>query len=163
MPDTSRARIAIRPAIVDEAPALSDLALRAKAVWGYDAAFLERCRGPLTVAAKTIAEGRVLVAGGGDGDRFGFYAFEIDGEDFDLAMLFVDPSAQRRGIGQALMVDALARARRLDCRRVTILSDPGAVAFYAANGAVRAGAAPSDAIPGRLLPLLTIPLRGAAA
>ncbi len=34
MPDTSRARFAIRPAIVDEAPALSDLALRAKAVWG---------------------------------------------------------------------------------------------------------------------------------
>jgi hypothetical protein len=35
-----------------------------------------------------------------------------------------------------------------------ILSDPFAEAFYARLGAVRIGEGPSDAIPGRLLPLL---------
>ena len=43
-------------------------------------------------------------------------------------------------------------------RRLTILADPFAAAFYAHTGARRVGEAPSDAIPGRLLPLYEIAL-----
>ena len=37
--------------------------------------------------------------------------------------------------------------------RLTILADPNAAGFYERNDAVRIGEAPSDAVPGRLLPL----------
>ena len=36
--------IVLRPADPSEAALLTDLCLRSKAVWGYDAAFMARCR-----------------------------------------------------------------------------------------------------------------------
>jgi hypothetical protein len=42
--------------------------------------------------------------------------------------------------------------------RLTILADPNAAGFDERNGAVRIGEAPSDAVPGRLLPLYEIRL-----
>jgi hypothetical protein len=41
---------------------------------------------------------------------------------------------------------------------LAILSDPNAAPFYERMGAVPAGDAPSDAIPGRRLPLLHLDL-----
>ena len=41
---------------------------------------------------------------------------------------------------------------------LTILADPNAAGFYERNGAVRIGEAPSDAGPGRLLPLYEVRL-----
>ena len=46
----------------------------------------------------------------------------------------------------------------MGCRRLTILSDAYAAAFYERNGAIRFGVAPSDAVPGRMLPLFEIRL-----
>jgi len=54
--------VALRPARADEAPALSELALRSKAHWGYDDAFLEACRAELTVRPEHVAASRVVVA-----------------------------------------------------------------------------------------------------
>ena len=42
--------------------------------------------------------------------------------------------------------------------RLTILADPHAAGFYERNGARQIGEAPSDAIPGRSLPLYEIML-----
>ena len=44
----------------------------------------------------------------------------------------------------------------MGCRRLTILSDRYAAAFYERNGAIRTGVAPSDTVPGRMLPLFAI-------
>jgi GNAT superfamily N-acetyltransferase len=74
-------------------------------------------------------------------------------DTLDLAKLFVMPDRLRRGIGQALFTHAIAAARGRGARHLTILADPNAAGFYEANGAVRIGDAPSDAIPGRRLPL----------
>ena len=41
--------LALRPARPEEAPALTELCLRSKAVWGYDAAFMQACRRELTM------------------------------------------------------------------------------------------------------------------
>ena len=46
----------LRRALPDEAANLSALALRSKALWGYDAAFMEACRSPLTVDPEAIAK-----------------------------------------------------------------------------------------------------------
>ncbi len=52
---TALASTHVRPARPGEAPRLSQLALRSKAYWGYDAEFLDRCRGELEVRSEQLA------------------------------------------------------------------------------------------------------------
>jgi len=70
-----------------------------------------------------------------------------------LNKLFVEPRHIRSGVGRVLLAHAVAEARQRGAERLTILADPNAPGFYERNGAVRIAEAPSDAVPGRLLPL----------
>ena len=70
----------------------------------------------------------------------------------------VEPRHIRSGVGRALLAHAIAEARRRGAERLTILADPNAAGFYERNGAVRIGEAPSDAVPGRVLPLYEVGL-----
>ena len=76
----------------------------------------------------------------------------------DLNKLFIEPRHIRSGVGRALLAHAIAEARRRGAGRLTILADPNAAAFYERAGAVRIDEAPSDAVPGRLLPLYEVRL-----
>jgi predicted N-acetyltransferase YhbS len=76
----------------------------------------------------------------------------------DLDKLFVEPRWIRTGVGGALLAHAMIEARRRGAERLTILADPYAAGFYERHGARRIGEAPSDAIPGRSLPLYEIKL-----
>ena len=145
----------IRPARQQEAAALSELCVRSKEVWGYDAAFMALARAALEVKPEEIAAGNVWVAEADGIVAAGVVALAAtDRPDIlDLAKLFVMPGRLRSGVGGALLAHAIAVARRRGARRLTILADPNAAGFYEANGAVRIGDAPSDAIPGRRLPL----------
>ncbi|MCZ6524020.1 MAG: GNAT family N-acetyltransferase [Alphaproteobacteria bacterium] len=147
----------IRPARPGEAEALTDLALRSKAYWGYDAAFMAACRAELTVTPAQAASGLVQVYEEG-GRAFGFYLLEVRNGSADVAMLFVEPAAIGRGIGRALWQHLVAEARRLELAKVTIESDPNAEAFYRAMGATTVGTAPSASIPGRRLALMELAL-----
>jgi len=141
--------IVIRPAQAGEAELLTALCVRSKAHWGYDDAFMRMSQASLTVSDADIALGRVLVAI--DDDRIlGLARVEADGE---LGMMFVDPPAMGRGAGGALFAAAIAVARRLGARSMPILADPNAAPFYERMGARFVSHAPSDAIPGRTLPL----------
>jgi GNAT superfamily N-acetyltransferase len=68
-------------------------------------------------------------------------------------MMFVDLLAMGRCAGRALFEASAGLARRLGARRMSILADPHAAPFYERMGARLTGRAPSDAIPGRTLPL----------
>ncbi len=144
----------IRPARVEEAAALLDLCFRSKAVWGYDPEFMALMLAALGVAGEDIAAGDVWVATGADGQIAGVVALapgDAPGA-LDLNKLFIEPRHIRSGVGRALLAHAIAEARRRGAGRLTILADPNAAAFYERAGAVRIGEAPSDAVPGRLLP-----------
>ncbi|MEU4236164.1 hypothetical protein [Actinoplanes sp. NPDC026619] len=52
----------IRPARPGEAAALSELARRSKAHWGYDEGFLDACRADLTLSPDDIRARRTTVA-----------------------------------------------------------------------------------------------------
>lgn len=149
--------IALRCARPAEAPQLTALALRSKAHWGYNAAFLEACVGPLTVTPARIRTSPVFVAQA-DQQVVGFYGLAPLGDDADLAYLFVEPAMIGRGLGGRLWRHAIETARSLGFRRLRIESDPYAEAFYRAMGAVRVGEVPSEAVQGRMLPLLVYPL-----
>jgi GNAT superfamily N-acetyltransferase len=150
----------IRRAQAEEAAMLSELCCHSKAVWGYDAEFMELVRGALRVGTDRIAAGDVWVAVAANGEIAGIVALAPgDAPDtLDLDKLFVAPGRLRAGIGRTLLAHARAEARRRGGRRLTILADPNAAGFYERNGAVRIGMAPSDAVSGRLLPLYEIRL-----
>lgn len=139
----------IRPARESETELLTALCVRSKAHWGYDDAFMRSSRASLAVSDADIVSGRVLVATDGD-CVVGVARVEPDGE---LGMMFVDPPAMGRGAGRALFDAAAALARRLGARSMAILADPNAAPFYERMGARFVSQAPSDAIPGRTLPL----------
>jgi predicted N-acetyltransferase YhbS len=146
--------ITIRPACADETDALTTLCRRSKAYWGYDADFMKASEGALTVDAAKIARGHVLVASDESGALLGVVAaMPLEQAAFDLDLLFVAPEAIRNGVGEALFRAIVDLLTHEEARRLVILADPNAAAFYARMGARRIGEAPSDALPGRVLPL----------
>ncbi|HEY3723150.1 MAG TPA: GNAT family N-acetyltransferase [Acidimicrobiia bacterium] len=156
----SQVGVALRPAKVDEAPALSELALRSKAHWGYDEAFLEACRDELTVRPEHVAGGRVVVAT--SGARVVGFSILLGGPPrAELEMLFVEPDAIGTRVGSVLLARLRADSLALGCRALRIEADPHAVGFYEHHGAVRVGDEPSATFPGRTLPILELDLRPA--
>ncbi|MDX6354618.1 MAG: hypothetical protein QOF98_1521 [Streptomyces sp.] len=145
----------LRPARPAEAAELTELAMRSKAYWGYDAAFLTACRPELTMTADRVAAGRTVVAEeAGSGRAIGFVTLEGEPPYGKIGMLFVEPAAIGRGAGRLLYGHALREAARLGFTRVGIDADPQAEGFYQAMGAVTVSRVPSGAIPGRTLPHL---------
>ncbi|WP_435232554.1 GNAT family N-acetyltransferase [Streptomyces althioticus] len=147
----------IRKARPDEAGELTELALRSKAHWGYDEAFMASCREELTVRPSEVGERRTALAER-DGRVLGFTTVDGQPPEGAVGMMFVDPEALGQGIGRALFAYALGSARDAGFRRLTIDADPNAESFYRAMGAVRIGETPSGSIPGRVLPLLAVTL-----
>jgi GNAT superfamily N-acetyltransferase len=143
----------IRPPAVEELPAVSALCFRSKAVWGYDDAFMEACRTELSVEPADLQSGSIAIAER-DGQIVGIAQIRVSGREADLLKLFVEPTALRIGIGQALFAWAIEAATQQGADRLVIEADPDAAAFYRQMGAKDAGLAPSGAIPGRTLPRL---------
>lgn len=148
----------VRDARPDEAANLSELALRSKAVWGYDEVFLEACRAELTLTADRLVRDLVLVAEDTTAGALGFAAARLSAPYASLDMLFVEPTHLRRGVGALLLRAVTERAREHGVRELTLDADPGAEAFYLAAGAVRVGESPSGSVPGRVLPRLRLTL-----
>ena len=147
----------IRRARPEEAGALSALALRSKALWGYSPEFLERCRAELTLRPEEVEPFRAHVATEG-GAVLGLFTVRGEPPEGALDALYVEPQATGRGVGRALLVEAMQVARDLGFHALLIHSDPHAEAFYLRHGATRVGEVPSGSIPGRVLPLLRLAL-----
>ena len=148
----------IRTPDVAELPDLSELCLRSKAVWGYDADFMAACRKELTFNATELASSRIAVAERA-GTILGVAQVKlISQEEADLTKLFVEPAALRGGVGKVLFAWAIDAARRLGATRLVIEADPDAAPFYRRLGARDVGLAPSGSIPGRTLPKLVLDL-----
>ncbi len=150
--------LTIRPAWPLEAERLTALALCSKAYWGYDQAFLERCRDALAVTPAMIEAHVIRVAERG-GAIQGFYILAHDaGTVWDVEQFFVEPGLVRQGVGRALMDHLKTKAAALGATGLRVESDPHAEPFYRLMGFEPVGQVASDALPGRTLPLLTLTL-----
>lgn len=140
-----------------EDAALTELCLRSKAVHGYDAEFMRKCRAELTVDTSP-ADRWFLVAD--DGDRpVGFVEMSFHGGVAELDKLFIEPRLIGGGVGKALFARAVDAARARQTHVISIDADPGAAAFYEAQGATIVGEVASGSIPGRVLPRLEFIVR----
>ncbi|WP_439123135.1 GNAT family N-acetyltransferase [Marivita sp.] len=148
------------PEVLSEADAptlkaLGDLCMRSKAHWGYDNAFMAACADVLRITKKDLKHPFAIIR---VGPKYaGITQVTLHKYGADLSKLFVCPDHMGKGVGSALVTWAKALAHAAGHADLKVESDPAAEAFYARHGAIRIGLAPSEAIPGRMLPLLSIP------
>jgi GNAT superfamily N-acetyltransferase len=147
-----RPTFAIREPRADEASALTDLAMRAKASWGYADDFLEACRAELTITPATLDAWRFWVAEKNRGGIVGMIALGDAADHAEVEDFFVAPEAQGEGVGRALMDAFQAECRARGLSRIEVDADPNAEAIYARLGFRTVGRSRSGSIPGRFLP-----------
>jgi GNAT superfamily N-acetyltransferase len=132
----------IRNASRTEAAQLNTIAMQAKAHWGYTADQLEQWRESLSTDPQSIEQWPTFIAED-QGNAIGFIQINPDLETWELVSLFVLPANMGQGVGRALLMEAVAIARKAGQTTLHIDSDPSAEPFYLACGAVRIGAEPA--------------------
>ena len=154
-------RVTLRKATGDDADALTDLAHRAKAHWGYPASWMREWDAQLTILPGYIDMHEVWVAEDA-GTIVGMCALEDRGPRWTLEHVWVEPGHHRGGIGRALVSSALDMARARHARVVELLADPYATGFYERLGARHAGDvhAPMPGARDRRLPRFEFDLTG---
>jgi N-acetylglutamate synthase-like GNAT family acetyltransferase len=136
----------LRPATGDDADALTDLAHRAKAHWGYPASWMRKWDAQLTILPGYVEMHDVWVAER-DGVIVGMCALEDRGARWMLEHVWVEPALHCGGIGTQLVRQALQAAGAQRGRTVELLSDPSATGFYEKLGARHVGEVPAP-MPG---------------
>jgi predicted N-acetyltransferase YhbS len=152
----------LRPALATEAPALTALAMRSKAHWGYDATFMAAAVADLTISPELVARATCYVAERDD-QIIGVYVLSIEEGLPTLRDLWVEPAVIGTGVGAMLFRHMLAQARSLGHAVVRIESDPNAEPFYSRMGARHVGVVESKIVPGRTLPLMEVDVQRDAA
>ena len=147
----------IRRARPDEADALTALARRAKAHWGYDAGFMERIRDAMSISPADVEGDEVWVLDDGTGRIVGYHRV-LAGDPAEIEDLWVEPDAMGAGHGRRLFEHAVAIARSGGASAVELDADPNAVGFYERMGMRRIGETPSTTFPGRSLPRVRLEL-----
>lgn len=148
--------IKIRKARHNEAGELTDLIMRSKRSNGYDEAFMAACFDVLAVTPERLAQSEYWVAEASG--LCGCVSLLIDdnGTSGEVNAFFIDPDCQGKGVGRLLWQKLLKRAKTVGLNELHLDSDPAAVPFYQAMGFSITGQVPSEAIPGRFLPYMTI-------
>jgi GNAT superfamily N-acetyltransferase len=121
--------LVIRPAQPQEGKRLREIALAAKAHWGYDEDWVSGWAAQGDFTPEALAGKPVLVAEFG-GHALGFASLIPQGEVCVLDDLWIDPDWIGRGIGTRLFEACAERARDLGATRMEWEAEPNAVGFY---------------------------------
>lgn len=147
----------IRRARPAEAEALTRLARRSKAHWGYPPDLMARFADDLVIGADAVARDEVWVLEDDAGRVIGVHRV-VPGETAILEDLWLDPQWIGAGHGRRLWQHAVGVARTHGARAMELDADPNAVPFYERMGARRVGETPSTVVPGRALPRMRVEL-----
>lgn len=109
----------------------------------------------LTIGPDYIGRHRVRVAQAAH-DVVGMCALEDHATHWMLEHVWIEPAWHGRGVGRALVRDALDAARRTRRAVVRLVADPSAAGFYARLGARHVGdrRAPMEGAADRVLPIM---------
>lgn len=147
------AEITVRAPRPEEATALTALAHRSKAHWGYSQELLDLWSHELTVSEDDCETGNILVAA--NEALLGFCALRVEGTLAILTDLWIDPPHIGKGVGSTLFRAVIAEAKARGCVELETEADPNAQQFYERMGMKVVGSRPSTPV-GRMLPLLSI-------
>jgi GNAT superfamily N-acetyltransferase len=149
--------ITLVPATPDQAADLCALTYRAKASHGYDEAFMQLLRTDIQISDEQIAHDQIMLAIS-DNQILGFAHLMAHHRPDTLLLenLYVEPSAQGRGIGRRLFVWARITAAEQGYAWLEWESDPNAAAFYLRMGGEKIGETESPIRAGRMIPRFRI-------
>jgi GNAT superfamily N-acetyltransferase len=146
------ARIAIRSAISADSLELADVYRRSSLSNAGDRAALLSHPDVLDYDDRALNDERVRVAVV-DGRVVGFATLLATGRIGELEDLFVHPDWMRRGIGRALVLDAIAGARRQGLMRIDVTANRHAFGFYEKVGFATYGITQTTFGPGHRMSL----------
>jgi len=113
---------------------LREIAVEAKAHWGYDRALVEEWALGGDFDPESLRK-RLLYVAESDGRPVGWAALIARGEVGWLEDLWVEPAWIGRGVGRALFEHVAAEARQRGARRLEWEAEPNAQGFYEHLGA----------------------------
>jgi GNAT superfamily N-acetyltransferase len=150
--------VGVRAARPDEGERLREIAIAAKAYWGYDLAEVRRWADGGDFSPAGLNQKDVWVAEAA-GRAIGWASLlpGVDPEVVVLDDLWVEPAWIGKGVGSLLFRRAAERARELGARRVEWEAEPNALGFYERLG----GRYVRDSAPtvfGRVIPLMALDL-----
>ena len=150
--------ILIRRVLLSEADVLSQIALSAKAHWGYPERWMEIWRPQLTFSPAYFEENESWAAEA-DNTPIAFYTLQDRNGRAWIENLWVLPEYVGRGIGKQLFVHAVELARQRGYKSLQLEADPNAVGFYEKMGMYKVGERKSE-VEGqpRILPIMEMGL-----
>ena len=150
--------ISIRHIELEEAETLSQIALAAKAYWGYPERWMEIWIPQLTFTSEYFEGNESWVAVDGD-QQIGFYTLQDKSGNAWLENLWVLPEYIGQGVGKQLFLHAAELARQRGYKTLQLEADPNALGFYEKMGMYPIGERRSevDGQP-RILPIMEMTL-----
>lgn len=130
--------IRILPADPEQAEVLSQIALAAKAHWGYPRRWMELWRPQLTFTSEYFEKHESWVAER-NGISVAFYTLQEKNGNAWIEDLWVSPEFIGKGIGKSLFLHALDRSRQRGSKKLQLEADPNAVGFYEKMGMYKIG------------------------
>ena len=148
----------IRYAVPDDADVVSQVALLAKAHWGYSENLMQAWKPQLTFSPEYFRENESWVAVV-DNQLIAFYTLQEKAGIAWIENLWVLPNYIRKGAGRQLFLHALSRSRELGYKILQLEADPNAAGFYEKMGMSKIGErySETDGQP-RVLPMMEIDL-----
>lgn len=134
----------VRVARVDEADALTQIAVRAVIDDGFDDGAISRFMPALKVNLALIAAGLVFVGEDEQGDLLGYAALRPTGMGGLILLegIFVDPVRSRSGVGRRLFSATVELSRNMAGSVILVYSSPKSVNFYVRLGGTKIGMTP---------------------
>jgi len=121
--------VCVRPAAVDEDERLREIAIAAKASWGYDLELVRKWAEMGDFSPAGIRQKQVFVASVGK-NPVGWVAAIARGDVLWLDDLWVEPAWMGKDIGTLLFEHVVRLGRRSRATRMEWEAEPNAVAFY---------------------------------
>jgi len=150
--------ISIRRVNPEEADALTQIALSAKAHWGYPEHWMEIWTPELTLSPEYFEENESWAAVY-DATVIAFYTLEERNGNCWLENLWVLPEYIGKGVGKELFLHAMHLARQRGYKTIQLEADPNAIGFYEKMGMHKIGERVGE-VEGqrRILPIMEIML-----
>lgn len=127
--------VVIRVGTERDFPRLREIAVEAKAHWGYDRTQVEKWALGGDFDPGSMRAREVYVAAEEDGAPVGWASLIARGEVGWLEDLWIDPPWIGRGVGRLLFEHVAGRARELGASRLEWEAEPNARGFYERMGA----------------------------
>jgi len=140
---------AIRTAVASDVEALRGLFRRASLSNEGDRVHLLAHPESLVLSDDAVRQGRTRVAVESEVEVVGFASWLVKHNAIELEDLFVEPTWMRRGVGRALVLDAVAIARTRSFGTLEVTANPHAQKFYEDLGFVVDHAVETDFYPGQ--------------